>query len=396
MSNVNLNSRYQYSNQLHINNVIYLKIYLLYKFQIARLAESDQSGILTPPNIASVSQSPSVSIKAQHSFGGNGEISDNQQKEIIPQLEAAAPPPPKRIETPTMNPIDECFAAMDNRLPDENQEMASEVCSLAGSCCDSRRSPCHGDDQVSLASWHSFPIHCPHYRMHQQRNMTTGPHLLKNNQEFKQQECQHQVHHMPSPAVPGHLHPMTYNRISYIPHQPSSLPEQGSDDLDLIKTSSRNLHLNSKSQHKHCSEKQSTNFELQTRPYGHHNTAAGGHHHHHHSHPVHHQHSNLSSSLHCSPLRHQHSTSFRMNHESSLGLQRSHTLDSPQQRLFRPNYSRTDMQESSQMSAGLQQTYPEKIQGATNFSALSPADLCGYASDSQDSRCCQSSKSKLN
>ena len=280
--------------------------------------------------------------------------------------------------------------ALDASTKNDNIDIMSEISSVAENCCD-RRSPCNGDDRISLSSWNNYPVHCPHMRI--QPSLPVGA-MGNSNQMTPTGTCPADTLYrtIPSSHQHTHLHPSSFSQIS-IPHQPSSLPEQSNVYIDMDSSPSRVFMGHN--DHQNCMQKRALETEVPNHTHAHYN----GHplhelQRHHHLHQIHVPHSNGPSfNIQCNTMRHAHNNNIMPNsysHSSNQthGTQRSLTVESPQLHKFSTN-NRGNFHDMSQMRPSINTVQTGDEKSPQTFSALSPADLCGYTSDTQDSRCCQ-------
>ena len=292
--------------------------------------------------------------------------------------------------------LNKCFAtASDMALINENLDVVSEIGSIAENCCD-RRSPCPIDDRVSVSSWNNYPLHCPHLRI--QHDLNAATHTI-SPQHISSPSCQGKTiqKSLSSPHQHTHIHPASFNRATFMPHQPSSLPEQNAVHMELENPNSRVFVGHN--DHQDCMQNQTINSDVPNSSQVHFNTHHNrDHHRHHHLHQIQSPHSHTNAptcSVQCNPMLHSHgnniqSNSYTIPHLQNQGIQRSLTVESPKQSKFSIN-ERNCQDSTHQRPPTNAHTSVEERQHQ-RFSALSPADLCGYTSDTQDSRCCQQGK----
>lgn len=292
--------------------------------------------------------------------------------------------------------MDDGFASVEMNQPCDNRELAPEICSLAESCCD-RRSPCHADDQMSVASWHSYSVQCSHMRMG--RNATNSPLLFNPRTRSKPNDDNQEFARSMTPHQPQHHHPIAFNRSTFIPHQPSSLPEQNGSLLDLVPPNSCMLQMQPR-HHVHCHQKRITSSESHDHPPPHPqcNSNFPGHDHFHRHHHVHQLHAQPTASLdpilnmERNPIQNVSNNERLQQYKGSPaneGMPSASLMLEQQTKTLLPHtYDKNFMDNNSaRMNTAPRCSFSEK--SYSRFSSLNPAELCGYTSDTQDSRCCQ-------
>ncbi|KAF2367712.1 CD80-like immunoglobulin C2-set [Trinorchestia longiramus] len=356
--------------------------------------DDEQTSSLAQSILLSPRRARSPSLSNTGNFKNNSDIMDLQVPDPLPSnANDSSCNEDNQILRPTtcqVEGVEDCFSPGDPNKRREKGELGPEICSLAESYCDGR-SPCRAEDQISISSWHSYPMQCSHMRG--PNNMAESP--LFFNSQARSKHGIETPEYGRSMTPHQHHHPLGFNRSTFMPHQPSSLPEENSSLLDIVHSNSCRVQMQPR-HHIHCHQKRiSQENHGHLHPSCHSNFGHDHFHHHHHMHELHSQQGPSMDSIldrDGNPMRssgnNERLPAYKAD-SANEGIQSDTVMLDPHvKNMLSPNYDKTLHDTNhGRINAVSRCNYPDKAY--SKFSALNPADLCGYTSDTQDSRCCQ-------